>query len=61
MMAELVDYCEGFSEGAIAVRLVSLGSAVAISIELDLKEPAEHSKILEKIGSLDYVNYLEEG
>ncbi|MCM1127235.1 MAG: MgtC/SapB family protein [Lachnospiraceae bacterium] len=36
-------------------------SDVAISVELDLKEPAEHSKILEKIGSLDYVNYLEEG
>lgn len=35
-------------------------SDVAISVELDLKGQTEHSKILEKIGNLDYVNYLEE-
>lgn len=35
-------------------------SDVAISIELDLKGQAEHGKVLEKLGNLDYVNYLEE-
>lgn len=36
-------------------------SDVAISIDLDLKRPMEHSQVLEKFSSLDYVNYLEEG
>lgn len=36
-------------------------SDVAISVELDLKEPTEHRQVLEKLGNLDYVNYLEEG
>lgn len=35
-------------------------SDVAISVELDLKEPTEHRRVLEKLGNLDYVNYLEE-
>lgn len=35
-------------------------SDVAISIELDLKSQTEHSKVLERLGNLDYVNYLEE-
>lgn len=35
-------------------------SDVAISVELDLKEQMEHSRVLEKLGNLDYVNYLEE-
>lgn len=34
---------------------------VAISVELDLREPTEHSQVLEKLSNLDYVNYLEEG
>lgn len=36
-------------------------SDVAISVELDLIEPTEHRQVLEKLGNLDYVNYLEEG
>lgn len=36
-------------------------SDVAIYIELDLREPTEHSQVLERLGNLDYVNYLEEG
>lgn len=36
-------------------------SDVAITIDLDLKKPMEHSQVMGKLSSLDYVNYLEEG